>query len=125
MKSSERRQTMKKIRSTAFISIIAILISLLASCGGEAATDNSEQTTSGTDATQQEENGLPFAVDRHDGQTFTILTPTENEYDYVSDESSGDIVEDAVYKRNQKTEELLGVKLNAISSPGGWNDRDN
>ena len=116
---------MKKIRSTAFISIIAILISLLASCGGEAATDNSEQTTSGTDATQQEENGLPFAVDRHDGQTFTILTPTENEYDYVSDESSGDIVEDAVYKRNQKTEELLGVKLNAISSPGGWNDRDN
>lgn len=116
---------MKKIRSTAFISTIAILISLLASCGGEAATDNSEQTTSGTDATQQEENGLPFAVDRHDGQTFTILTPTENEYDYVSDESSGDIVEDAVYKRNQKTEELLGVKLNAISSPGGWNDRDN
>lgn len=116
---------MKQIRSTAFISTIAILMALLASCGGETTTDNSEQTTSGTDATTQEENGLPFAADRYGGQTFTILTPTENEYDYVSDESSGDIVEDAVHKRNQKTEELLGVKLNVISASGGWNDRDN
>lgn len=46
-----------------------------------------------------------------------------NQYDA---EQSADIVDDAIYERNRKIEERLGVKLNIFSNTSDdfWGDRD-
>ena len=116
---------MKHRQFTALVSCSAILAASLSSCAGGTTDETGTQTTSDPAEVTQKENELPFDTGRYDGVTFSILTPTESEYDYVSEESSGDIVEDAVYKRNIRTENLLGVTLTPVSVPGGWNDRDN
>lgn len=104
---------MKKFR---LFSLITALL-LLASCG-EAAGDSSE-TTGTNDAnestTSVAETAESFDVPELDfeGREFVILACDEDvRYTYIEDaEQTGDIMDDAIYDRNTKTEEQLNIDL--------------
>jgi len=116
---------MKKITSVLLLS--AILISSLASCSSSdsgasdtAATDNSTKDAS---AVQQSENAsidnessdtLP-ALD-FGGETIKVLyRDVSNLLDYeMIAEQSGDIIDDAVYKRNLDTAERLNISFEFV-----------
>ena len=93
---------------------LAILISLLASCG--TAQDDLQETTS-TDTSADTSDNITGEVSddlpdkTFDGRTFTTFTFTSLENDYIADEANGDVINDAVYERNQKVMERFDVKL--------------
>jgi maltose-binding protein MalE len=126
----------KKIIS--YLLLAALMTSVLASCGE--GSSNGKDTTApsqGSDDTNttvvdsdHDVNG--FLLDsipqdtKFGGKTVNILVRSAiaNTEFYV-DEETGDIVDDSLFRRNQKVEERLGVDLNFIPLPGEWADRDN
>ena len=104
---------MKKFR---LVSLITALL-LLASCG-EAAGDSSE--TTGTNDANESTTSVAETVESFDvpeldfeGREFVILACDEDvRYTYIEDaEQTGDIMDDAIYDRNTKTEEHLNIDL--------------
>ena len=104
---------MKKFR---LLSLITALL-LLASCG-EAAGDSSE--TTGTNDANESTTSVAETVESFDvpeldfeGREFVILACDEDvRYTYIEDaEQTGDIMDDAIYDRNTKTEEQLNIDL--------------
>ncbi len=115
-----------------FISTVLLMSMLLttAACGDSGSkpsdsttspSDQSETTVAEDPATKLE---LPSDIN-YNGQTFTILTTQHASYEYDAVEETGDIVNDAVFRRNQAVEDQLGIKFNFIIQPGQWNDREN
>lgn len=114
-----------KRRFTAFILMLAVL---LFGCGSE--TQEESIAPAEPDSTEPEaESGdsLPEGLDFggaevrfHAGLWYTSKNP-ENEY-YVEEEN-GDIVNDAVYYRNQRVEDRLNVKLTFDLRPTVWASR--
>ena len=107
-----------------------LLMSMLAtaSCGGG--------TTSGNDTTKPTDSAETTApVDNspklelpdvdYNGKTYTILTTVHASYEYDAVEETGDVVNDAVFRRNQTVEDKLGIKFDFIIEPGQWGDREN
>jgi len=111
---------MKHYRNT-FACLLAAL--LLVSCGGQPSEKETTLTVDDTQAneqnTQTEDLPYDFAVEKqnNNSENVTLLTGVHAEWEYMSEENSGDIVDDAVYKRNLATEEYLGVKLVFDSRP--------
>ena len=58
------------------------------------------------------------------GGIFNILQRTEWNYEFLAESENGDVVNDAVYKRNLAVEERFNVKLKAVDVMGGWNEQD-
>ena len=108
-----------------FVSIILLLSLILstAACGSEGgssetttATENVTETTAPKEDENSRESisdGLPEK--NYNGATFTIATETGNEWMVIQEESTGDVVDDAVYKRNLAVEDRFGVKFEVIS----------
>ncbi|MCL2099399.1 MAG: hypothetical protein FWH24_03055, partial [Oscillospiraceae bacterium] len=65
-------------------------------------------------------DSLPDDID-FNGQTLTIFAANPDEV--YSDGETGDIINDAVYRRTSAVEERLNMKLNVIESPP-WNEYD-
>ncbi len=59
-----------------------------------------------------------------EGRSFTVLTPIHSENDFIG-EVDGDVISEAVYRRNLKVEEDLNVAVVPISEAGLWGDQDN
>ena len=99
---------------------LAILISLLASCGSPAA-DPTESTSADTTTEPVETAPAEIPDDlpdkKFDGKTFTTLTYDQLIADYEADEANGDVVNDAVWKRNQTVMERFDVTLETMSKP--------
>ena len=122
---------MKRLISTL---ILVSMLASLAACGdspsqGGTTTTTSDETTAEPIDNTHDANGFLLdsipADTNFGGKTFNILVrekiaPTE----FFVDEQTGDIVDDALVKRNSKIEERIGVKLNYITMPGEWGDRD-
>ena len=117
---------MKKI--TAMTLLLAMALSVASCGGGNGDTNNDTTTSAGGDTTTAAPEDTSPKLELPDknfgGTEFTILSSDLNSYEYDAEEQTGDIVEDAVYKRNSKVEELLGVDFNIISQPGDWPARD-
>ena len=111
---------MKKI--TAMTLLLAMALSVASCGGGNGDTNNDTTTSAGGDTTTAAPEDTSPKLELPDknfgGTEFTILSSDLNSYEYDAEEQTGDIVEDAVYKRNSKVEELLGVDFNIISQPG-------
>ena len=58
-------------------------------------------------------DGLPEK--NYGGRTFTVATDDYMVGDYMSDGETGDIINDAVYRRNTAIEDRFGIKLEVIS----------
>lgn len=117
---------MKKIISGILLSSIALTT---VACGGTAPSNDT--TASGSNTTADSAQSIFGELENLDfgGKTVTILSPKDdgnfafkNEFDY--DTATGDIVEDAIYKRNLTVSQLLNVQIETESLPGGWNDQD-
>lgn len=112
---------MKKLR---FISLVLslLLATSAISCGSSSdggttttpAQTSDAQTTVADDSVHDD---LPQRDFNND--TITFLVREELDYEFDS-EQTGDVVDDAVFKRNQTMNERFNVNLEYIKSPGLW-----
>mgnify|MGYP004546471317 CR=1 FL=1 len=104
------------MKKNLFALCLAILL-LLSSCGGTP-SDAPETTPGGTASeseTEKPRDSLPSDLD-FGGRTVTLFVDRDMSIvEYFSDET-GDVVDDAVYKRNLAVQERLGVKFDFIES---------
>ena len=127
----------KKIKAV-MILIIFIIFTLVfifsASC-----KKSENENPAGEDAvaanTQNGGEEAPKATNRRDipddlpeadlnGRDFNILCHEMLTVEFVAEEENGDIVNDALYKRNTSVSERFNVNINMIQIPGSWADRD-
>ena len=119
---------MKKTKITAFLLLAAMLTSV-ASCGDTSASGN-ETTTGGGDSaeTTPAETGRDAASDdlpakNFGGAKFTILDRTDYVYEFEAEEETGDLLNDAVHKRNLAVEDRFGIDLVSYPLNCAWGDQ--
>ncbi len=113
------------------IAVILMLLLLIPSVISCAKTENNEETTApalteapgGADTTETKasdyyDNPVPETI-RFDGEVIKFLywSDVENPEFFVEDQT-GEAVNDAIYKRNSRVEEQLGVTLEFTGTPG-------
>ena len=54
---------------------------------------------------------------------FNILIPEHTSFEFISVDN-GEVIDDAVYRRNLEVEENLNIKINPIAIPGYWDSKD-
>ena len=116
-----------KNRIISAVLLISALIGLVGCQGGSDKNGTSNSTSGASDTTAAPVDDspkleLPADAD-FGGETFTIYMTTEASYEYAAEEQTGDVVNDAVYNRNQTVEELLNVDFDFVDQPGYWGDR--
>ena len=119
---------MKKTKITAFLLLAAMLTSV-ASCGDTSASGN-ETTTGGGDSaeTTPAETGRDAVSDdlpakNFGGAKFTILDRTDYVYEFEAEEETGDLLNDAIYKRNLAVEDRFGIDLVSYPLNCAWGDQ--
>ena len=111
---------MKTKRILALLLAIASAASITA-CGQDGGTKDTEagDGTTASDSVSEEasdteiSDGLPEK--NYNGRTFTVATDDYMETDYVSEGETGDIVNDAIYRRNSAVEDRFGVKIEVVT----------
>ncbi len=115
---------MKSIRCAA---ALLCLTAILASCGETALPpeETTAEVSSAPDETEpsreNEKSSLPDDLD-FGGETVTVLMRSEEDYarEFSAESENGDVVNDAVWRRNLAVQEKLNVKLETIARPGSW-----
>lgn len=108
-----------------------LLSTVLPGCSGD--TQPSRDTTAPTvetKAPEAETTAAPTAADilgfdkeDNGGETFTILTNSTSAYEFNVESQTGDIVSDAVFKKDRLVEEYLGIDIELVQEPGLWAKR--
>ena len=112
--------------------ILSMVLILFAACGGEPAKTQQKPTGGNQQATgtKQDPNKDEWGRDKVDsslpadlnfnGETVNIFLDSSTDISHHTvDELNDDIINDAVYNRNIKVEEDLGVELNWIVNQSG------
>lgn len=113
-------------RAAAFI-LISALTFLTAACSGTDTAPVEPAQTTAAAATETEaldewgrpilEDSLPADLD-YEGADFNLLLREGSwAYEFAAEEENGDIVNDAVFRRNQTVEERLNIRLNLLYGP--------
>ena len=111
-------------RKLAVIIAFLLLLQTEASCGDK--PNDTPVTDGGTTEAEETEADVfdGLAEKTFGGKDFNFLI-RETEYDdYYIETESGDVLDDAVYRRNSEVEERFDVKINPISINGAWSNRD-
>ena len=114
-------------RSLALFLIAVLLAGNLVGCGSEQGT---EITTTEPETTPEETTaaGYDYPDVDYEGYEFKILNVDSFYNCYVKtdvEEQTGELVDDAVYTRNRKVEEKLGIRISEQAETfTGWNDRN-
>ena len=104
------------------ISTLLILASLLAAASCGSTPSDSTTDTTGGETTSAPETTRDYPEIRpemnYDGYEFRIIGcegvyGTHNDYVIEDGEDTSDIISDAIYRRNLKVEDLLGIKITA------------
>lgn len=114
-------------RKISFLLVLAMLLTTAFSCGSaENSTDTTAQSTDTTTAetTESVESLLGFPSEDNGGKTFTMLINSTKSFEYVADEITGDVVNDAVYEKQKAVEDYLGITFEFVQEDGNWNTRD-
>ena len=121
---------MKRI---AFLLLAALLLPYcLISCAdaSQPATDSTSaavQTTEPAEDTTTPETTvdevLGFVKEDNGNRTITILTNSATSYEFNIDSENGDIVNDAVFKKDSMVEEYLGIDIELIRESGIYQSR--
>lgn len=109
-------------------SILAIsLLAAMSGCGGST-TDTNDTTAPVTDTTAEvvsdtDANGflldeLPADLDFGGAEVNILIRTDVKDTEFYVEEATGDVVDDAIYGRNQAVQERLNVKLNFIDMAG-------
>lgn len=112
-KSKEEHKVKKQL--LAFLLLVSLLSSI--SCGDAATPDETTaQTPDGTETTAEEtiSDNLPDAD--FGGYEFRLFVPENSKDSYTPESETGEIVDDAIYRRNRTVEERFKIKLTSVSS---------
>ncbi len=124
---------MKKVKILSVVLCMLMLTSVLGACKSKdkEKEENDSLSTSGTpsddnsmfDANGYLKDSLPDNVS-YDGQDFRIYTWKEQETaDWGTHEQSSNIIDQALYDREQKVKARFNVNLKFTVEAGGWDDR--
>lgn len=112
---------MKHFQKFALI-LSALILTQTVACGGETTpkvtpedgttTIEPTETTSPLDARKAVEDGLPDR--KFDGREFVVLTYDSLTPNIFIEAETGDVIDDAVYKRNRTVEERFDVKISVL-----------
>ncbi|MHC1695823.1 MAG: hypothetical protein AB9835_11265 [Eubacteriales bacterium] len=121
------------MRNIALLLLLALLLPAVVGCSSGAPADTSTQpdTQAASSDTLQDTTSGDSLSDRalvsddlpqkdFGGREYIILTDDYQVKDMVSDGETGEVINDAVYKRNMKVEERFGVKIK-VYNPGDYN----
>ncbi len=109
--------------------MLAALLFLTA-CGAEPSTgDLTGTASSGTEDSVPNETGRANAKDslpekNYGGEVFTILYRNEWAYEFLAEEENGDIINDAVLKRNRAVEDRFGIDLELYGVAGTYDNSE-
>ncbi len=121
---------------TSLLLCASVLLTLLASCGDSPAPPS--DTTPGTDSAPADtgpvetgpdtSSALPETMD-FGGEVISILCrENESNSSYFNEigvtEEDGDVINDAIYRRNRAVEERLNVDIEPINMDGYWSNKD-
>jgi len=112
---------MKKRIICAVLALLVLVPVMTACKDGKETADTTAFETVETTAAETSRDDLPDKD--FGGAAFNILGRDQWAYEFDTDET-GDVVDDAVYKRNVAVEERFGVKLSYTQLSGLWEDRD-
>ncbi len=126
---------MKKnlIRTTSLLLAALMTLPVLASCGGDGGTVTTDAVTNSAETEaetidpndrSQTKDSLPDNLD-FNGRTFGVFcdSTARNEEFYAGlGEETGEVVEDAVYRRNLSVQERLNIVFKSDSYDFGWRD---
>ena len=111
---------MKTKRILALLLAIALAASVTA-CGQDAGTKDTEagDGTTVSDSVSEEASDTGISDElpekNYGGRTFTVATDDYMVDDYISDSETGEIVNDAIFRRNTEIEDRFGVKIEVVS----------
>jgi len=117
---------MKKLTKRTLCALLAslMLIPLLVSCGSDTTSVSDDTTAAGTEAITTEAVTGREAIDDElgeydfNGYEFRIATCNNATANYVIEEETGDVVDDAKYQRNRTLEERFNFKVKVINDTG-------
>ena len=121
---------MKKL--ICFILIVSFILPALLSCGGntespaetQTGPERPEETMSAEDSDSgQTADDLPEK--NYEGRQFDFLCRTAQLYEYNVEEENGDVVNDALYRRNKAVEDRFNMSINTIDMDGSWGNMGN
>jgi len=133
------------VKSAIIIGVICVLLILIPSCKtnentggstGENGGNNVQQeSTTAADPNLRENTPDSLPADLNfNGEAIRILYREAIASKYIgsaltgseiyAESENGDVVNDAVYKRNQKVEDRLNIKIVPVPCRGDWDDRD-
>ena len=104
----------KQNRLTALVLFAAMLTGTLAGCGEKQPSDTTTDSTADTTPEETTAAGYDYPDVDYEGYEFKILNIDSFYNCYVKtdvEEQTGETVDDAVYNRNRKIEEKLGIKI--------------
>ena len=112
----------KNVTSGAALLLASILISVLASCGGNTAQNPSAETAGGDNApvteavTEEQKPDHLDSLGEYDfgGKDFNMLVRQSRMSSVMTDEAIGEVYNDAVFNRNSKIAERFNIKFTAM-----------
>ncbi|MDY4435749.1 MAG: hypothetical protein SPF08_11390 [Candidatus Flemingibacterium sp.] len=119
---------MKKQRLTQLICLMLAAM-MLPSCGGtandvskytSASSDTTGETTPAVTGRDAVSDDLPDM--NYNGKTFTLMYRSNYKYEFEAEEETGDLVNDAIYRRNGKVMDRFGVEFEHYAVDGSWYD---
>ena len=122
-----------KLRNVTAALLAVVCLSSAVSCGESAETPASAGTEkvpdAGTSAAAEEAttsiyDTLPVPEGGFGGERFTILCRTTDLDEMYEEAETGDVVGDAVFRRNSVISEKLNITLDTIDVTGDWSNRD-
>ena len=122
---------MKKLLSS--VLALMMIASAAVSCGESASSPVPAQTAAqtGGPAPAEETTEAPetdpldlLPDEDFGGRKFNILLREGFEYEFVSEEETGDIINDAIYQRNRAVEEKFNIKFGTVSRYTVWGNED-
>lgn len=108
--------------------LAALLTTSLAACAGDSDATPTGDTTPAAQTTAAPETEVPTPFEQlpknnYGGAQFNILLPSEHSYEFAT-EMTGEVVNDALVKRDETIERTYGVDLNYIAESGQWSARE-
>jgi hypothetical protein len=110
------------VRVIAALLAAAAVITLIPSCASGGDKNSSSETTASGDTTSTETTGNLESLTATDfgGADFNILCRTEKEYEIWTEAENGEVVNDAVFKRNTLVDEKYNVAVKSVPVTGSW-----
>ncbi len=116
-------------RLAALLLALSLIFAVFSSCGKAGDSGKSEGTLladGATEETTEAETGILDFLPNKDfgGESFTILQRDGYDYEFKSEEQTGDLIEDAIYQRNSLVEDFYNIKIKTIEKPYTWGGGD-